>query len=245
MKDPARTLASLGFSPNEVTVYLALNRAGSQKAGRIAKLAAIDRSSCYNTLRSLAQKGLVSYVTIGRVKWFQSTGPKLLRDYVKAQLDDVEEIIPELHAQHKAGKLEGQVRLFKGPKGVRSLFLDIIRAGQDNMVFGSEGQFSDRMPEFAAQFQRMRVERGIKTKLVCRAGREENDTPHSMHRYLDVEASPAVTNIYGDKIAIVIWTDEPEGVLIENAAAAKAYRSYFEVLWRTAKASSTTKRRRA
>ena len=35
----------------------------------------------------------------------------------------------------------------------------------------------------------------------------------------------------GDKIALIIWTDEPEGIIIENEAAAKAYRSYFEFMW--------------
>ena len=38
-----------------------------------------------------------------------------------------------------------------------------------------------------------------------------------------------------DKIAIVIWTDEPEGIIIENASAAKAYKSYFESMWKYAK----------
>ena len=36
-------------------------------------------------------------------------------------------------------------------------------------------------------------------------------------------------------IAIIIWTDEPEGIIIENPAAAKAYKSYFDVLWKSAK----------
>ena len=38
-----------------------------------------------------------------------------------------------------------------------------------------------------------------------------------------------------DKIAIIIWTDEPEGIIIENKAAAKAYKSYFDILWENAK----------
>jgi len=50
-----------------------------------------------------------------------------------------------------------------------------------------------------------------------------------------VEESPAVTNIYGDKIAIIIWTDEPEGIIIENALAAKAYKSYFDFMWKHSK----------
>ncbi len=234
--DITSVLEKLGFSPNEIKVYLTLNDHGSCKAGKIAKLAKIDRSSSYNSLKSLAEKGLVSYVLIGKVKWFQAVGPQRLLDYLKEQEEDVKAILPELHARHKASKIEGQVRLFKGVKGVKSIFLDIIRTGKDNLVFGSEGQFSRRMPEFAQQFDRLKREKNIRTKLVLRKGRTELDNNTSEHRFLEnVSESPAVTNIYGDKIAILIWTDEPEGIVIENAAAAKAYRSYFEVLWKVAK----------
>jgi sugar-specific transcriptional regulator TrmB len=204
------------------------------KAGRIAKKSGIDRSSCYNSLRNLLQKGLASYVLIGKVKWFQATGPKRLLEYVQEQERDVKEILPALDARHKAEKIEGQVRLFKGIKGVKSIFLDIIRSKKKNLVFGSEGQFSGRMPEFVKQFDRMKKENRIKTKLILRKGRNEYDSSISEHRYLNVHKSPAVTNIYGDKIAIIIWTDEPEGILIENKAAAKAYKSYFDIMWKAA-----------
>ncbi|MBS3123710.1 hypothetical protein J4437_03665 [Candidatus Woesearchaeota archaeon] len=233
---PEKTLEKLGFSPNEIKVYLTLNDHGSTKAGKISKLAKIDRSSCYNSLKLLLEKGLVSYVLVGKVKWFQATGPKRLLEYVKEQEEEVQSILPELQARHKIAKIEGQVRLFKGIKGVKSIFLDIIRTGKENVVFGSEGQFTERMPEFALQFERMKKETRIKTKLLFRKGRKELDSKTSEYRFLEnVQESPAVTNIYGDKIAIIVWTDEPEGIIIENAAAAKAYRSYFEVMWKVAK----------
>ena len=233
--DVVRALEQLGLAPNEIKTYLALNDHGSCKAGKVAKLAKIERSSCYNSLRSLAEKGLVSYAIIGRVKWFQAAGPKRLLEYVKEQEEAIKEILPALDARHKAGKVDGQVRLFKGIKGVKSIFLDIARTGEDNFVFGSEGQFSERMPEFALQFDRLKRENRIHTKLLLRKGRKELDSRSSEHRYLlGVAESPAVTNIYGDKIAIVIWTDEPEGIIIENAAAAKAYKSYFDVMWKHA-----------
>ncbi|MBI2666396.1 hypothetical protein HYX13_02175 [Candidatus Woesearchaeota archaeon] len=233
---PEKTLEKLGFSPNEIKVYLTLNDHGSTKAGKISKLAKIDRSSCYNSLKLLLEKGLVSYVLIGKVKWFQATGPKRLLEYVKEQEEEVQSILPELQARHKIAKIEGQVRLFKGIKGVKSIFLDIIRTRKDNYVFGSEGQFTERMPEFSLQFERMKKEARITSQLLIRKGRKELDSKTSEYRFLEnVQESPAVTNIYGDKIAIIIWTDEPEGIIIENVAAAKAYRSYFEVMWKVAK----------
>ena len=233
---PETVLEKLGFSPNEIKVYLTLNDHGSTKAGRIAKLAKIDRSNCYNALKSLTEKGLVSYVLIGKIKWFQATGPTRLLDYIKEQEEDVKSILSELNSRHKSTKIEGQVRLFKGTKGVKSIFLDMARSGENNFVFGSEGQFSKRMPEFALQFDRLKKEKKIKTKLLIRQGRRESDHLNSEYRYLPrVAESPAVTNIYGDKIAIIIWTDEPEGIVIENAAAAKAYKSYFDVMWEVGK----------
>lgn len=234
-----KVLENLGFSPNEIKVYITLNDYGSTKAGRISKLASIDRSSCYNALKTLQEKGLVSYVMIGKIKWFQGTGPKRLLEYLREQEEDVKEILPELHARHKASKIEGQVRLFKGVKGIKTIFLDIARTKMDNLVFGSEGQFSEKMPEFAMQFNRMKKEGNIKTKLILRKGRKEEESQLSgsrlsEHRFIEADESPAVTNIYGEKIAIIIWTDEPEGIIIENKAAADAYRSYFDFMWKNA-----------
>lgn len=231
-----KTLEKLGFSPNEIKVYLTLNKHGSTKAGRIAKLASIDRSSGYNALKSLIEKGLASYVCIGKVKWFQATGPRRLLDYLKEQEEDVQEVIPYLHELHKSAKIEGQVRLFKGIKGIKSVFMDIIRTGKDNFVFGSEGHLSERMPEFAYQFDRMKKEKKIHTQMLIRKGRTELDNKTSEYRYApNIAESNAVTNIYGDKIAIIIWTDEPEAIIIENPTAAKAYKSYFDFMWKNAK----------
>jgi len=231
-----KTLEKIGLSGNEIKVYLTLNDNSSMKAGRVSKLAKLDRSSVYNALKLLLEKGFVSYVMVGQVKYFQAVGPKRFLEYVKEQEEDIKSIISELDERHKVKKVEGQVRLFKGLKGVKSIFLDIARTGKDNYVFGSEGQFSERLDDFSYQFDLLKKEKKIKTKMIIRKGRKENDSKTSEYRFLDnVDESPAVTNIYGDKIAIIIWTDEPEAVLIENAAVAKAYKSYFDVLWKNAK----------
>ena len=228
-------LEKIGLSPNEIKVYLTLNDRGSQKAGKVSKIAKIDRSSCYNALKLLQEKGLVSYVMIGAVKFFQAAGPRRILDYIREQEEDIKSVLPELQKRHGAAKIEGQVRMFKGIKGVKSIFLDIARTGSDNFVFGSEGQFSERMPEFALQFDRLKKEHNVKTNLIIRKGRKETDKKTSEYRYVsNVSESPAVTNIYGDKIAIVIWTDEPEGIIIENKAAARAYKSYFDFMWKNA-----------
>ena len=230
-----RVLENLGFSPNEIKIYLALNDHGSSKAGKVAKIAKIDRSSCYNSLQRLIEKGLVSYVSIGEVKWFQATGPKKLLDYLKEQEEDVKEILPDLDARHKASKIKGQVRLFKGIKGVRTILQDILRTGKNNLIFGNENQLEERMPAYQKQFVRQLKEQKIFVKEIVREDRDNPTSNPKQTRYVSKSVeSPVVTNIYGDKIALIIWTD-PEGIVIEYEAAAKAYRSYFEFMWKHAR----------
>ncbi len=230
-----KVLEKIGFSPNEIKVYLTLVDNGSSKAGKIAKLAKIDRSSCYNSLKSLIEKGLVSYVLIGQIKWFQALEPEKIVSYIEEQKEDVKSVLPDLIERSKYTKIEGQVRMFKGIKGIKSLFMEIIKTGEDNYVFGSEGQFSKVMPEFAMQFDRLKREKGLKTKMIIKKGRKENDYKTTQYKYFPFDVgSPAVTNVFGDKIAIIIWTDEPEGVLIENKSAAEAYKSYFDFMWHNA-----------
>lgn len=239
MVEIEKTLEKIGLSPNEIKVYLVLNDHGSTKAGKISKLAKIDRSSAYNALKLLQEKGFVSYVNVGKIKWFQAVGPQRILEYLKEQQEEVMAILPDLQERHKRKKIEGQVRLFKGVKGVKSVFLDMIRTGKDNYVFGSEGQFSEIMPDFAYQFDRMKKEKKMRTKLILRKDRKEIDSNTSDYKYIPgLSESPAVTNIYGDKIAIIVWTDEPEAIVIENAAAARAYKSYFDFMWKKAKDES-------
>ncbi len=227
------SLERVGLSHNEVKVYLFLVDYGQSKAGRIAKETGIQRSSAYAAINSLTYKGLISYAKVGEVKFFQGTSPERLIEFIKEKEDLIKDLIPELTQRHKETKKEGQVGLFKGIRGVKSVFKDIARERKNNYVFGSEGQFSEVMPEFALQFDRLKKESNIRTKLIIRKGRKELDNKTTEYRYLSgIKESTAVTNIYGNKIAIIIWTDEPEGIIIENEAAAKAYKSYFDFMWK-------------
>ena len=55
-------------------------------------------------------------------------------------------------------------------------------------------------------------------------------------RYLPAGyGSYAATNIYGNKVAIILWTENPFAILIEEKKLADGYRSFFKFLWEHAK----------
>jgi len=224
----------LGFSSNESKVYLALIKIGSSKAGALAKYAGLDRSSTYNSLNLLLKKGLASYVVIGKTKWFQSSNPNNILSYLNRKVDLAKEVLPELESIRRETKLKENVRLFKGTKGVQTVFEDILHHASENLIFGSEGQFSKTMPAFAQRFMQQMKKRGIKVKSLVRSSRSDPADTKVLRHIPSTTESPVVTNIYGGKIAIVIWSEIPEAILIENQKAAEAYRDYFNFMWKSA-----------
>lgn len=40
------------------------------------------------------------------------------------------------------------------------------------------------------------------------------------------------TNIYADKVALILWTDVPEAIIIKNKEAYESFKDYFEILWK-------------
>lgn len=229
-----KELEELGLSRNEARVYEALLSLGSAKAGRVAKHAGVERTSTYNALQQLLSKGLASYVTIGKIRWFQPAAPARLIEYHQQRAERARELLPLLVERYQASKLRHNVKLYKGVRGVKSVLKDILATGKPNVLFGSEGQLEERLPSFAERFLRDLKRRRIKVRSIVREDRAEAGAHATVRTVPRSVESPVVTNIYGNKIALIIWSTPPEAVVIEHEQAAAAYRSYFEFMWSAA-----------
>lgn len=230
------TLRWIGLTGNEAKVYLALLKLGSARAGQIAKEAQLNRTTTYDSLKRLLDKGLASYVIEANRKWFKAVGPERLLEILKEKEEEVQKILPNLVSIWRTPKESHNVTLYYGYKGIKSVFQDIIREGKPICVLDAEGQFTERMPYYAPHFVRQIEAKKIPIRHIVRRGANVHPTKTTKIRYISKKArSIAVTDIYGDKIAIIVWTDPPEAVIIKNRGAADAYRLYFEMIWRIAK----------
>src|SRR3989344_1545008 len=126
------SLQKIGFSQNEAKTYLALIKLGSSKAGMISKHASMDRSSTYNSLKSLLQKGICSYVTIGKTKWFQCSDTSNVIKHLTNKVDLARGFLPTLEKLRKETKLKNNLTLFKGVKGIKTVFEDILNNAEEN-----------------------------------------------------------------------------------------------------------------
>lgn len=235
-----RDLEKLNFTLNESKVYLTLIKLGPSLAGKIAKEIKLDRSSTYNALNSLINKGIISTIYENQRTIYIPEKPIKIIDYYKEKEEVAKNIVSELEKQFSFRKQESSVKLYRGFKGLKTVFQDILcscKKGDIYCVMATEGQFGEKMPYYAPLFRKLKEKKRIHTKMLIREGREKK-TQGKFSEYRKVPSdvtSPATISIYKNKVAIFIWESLPQAILIENEDVSKTFENYFQFMWKHAK----------
>ncbi len=240
-------LVKIGLTNNEVKVFLTLLGMGSTPAGDLIKKAELHRTAVYDILERLIEKGLVSYVMFGKIRHFEAVEPDQLLDYIERQKDElddhrkeVEKLLPELILKRKLSKEVQEATIFKGKKAIKTIAEDVLRTGKEMCVYGAEGKLKKFFPIYYHHFHMKRLAKKISIKIIyCEKirGQERHKELKKIEiKYLPNEfETPANTWVFGDKVAIIVWSEQPIATIIRSKEVAKAYRTNFDLLWGLAK----------
>jgi len=230
-----KQLQELGLTESEAEVYLALLQEGPVSAGIISKRTNLNRTSTYQILDRLATKGLLGYVYKGKRRIFQATAPEKFLAVQEEKVRLAKAILPEL--QTLAKHMEEEAALYRGRQGIRTIMNEILNF-KEYVSFGSGGQFYDVMVHDFLLFQKEKRKRRIKSRVII--GKSQKVRPivteaHAVFRFVDDKfMTPTTTWVYGDNVAIIIWSATPVATHIRSKDVANAYRAYFELLWQNA-----------
>ena len=81
-------LSKLGFSPSEIKIYLHLLKNGSSYPNRISAETKLNRTNVYEALDRLVSKGVASFITKNKVKWFEAKSPDFLLSLIKEKEEE-------------------------------------------------------------------------------------------------------------------------------------------------------------
>lgn len=233
-----KELQSSGLSFNESKIYLILIKSGSLQAGEISKQTQVNRSVVYDCIQRLLEKGLVTFVIESKRKLFRPAAPEKLLARARDQQKIIEKIVPELNSLYKTSKEKEDLNIYKGRKGIKSIMHDVLKV-KEYVSFGSSGEFLDIMKHDFHWFQNMKKKLKIKSRVILSEALREKDISKKAAaniRFIsDKYSTPSTTWIFNDKVAIVLWSQNPTAVVIDSSKVAKSYRSYFELLWKVSK----------
>lgn len=229
-------LLHIGLTNTEAKLYVMLLELGKAQAGILSRKTGIHRRSVYDALERLIKKGLASYIKENDKRYYLPTDPKRVQEIIDEQKNEISDIMPALQARFMEQAQKQETLFYKGVEGIKNIFEDQIRDGKDVYIIGASHQAKELLRFYLPHYTDKRIKKKIKLHALYAGERHSTAVPLAEVRYLPATfASLASTSIYGDKIAIVVWMHEPVGILIKQPEVAKAFKNYFELLWKMGK----------
>ncbi len=230
-------LKELGLTEIEVKIYLMLLKRGSSLAGDITRNTGIHRRSVYDAIERLIEKGLVSYIKTNNRKYFEAVNPERFLEILKEKEENLKSILPELNGLRGISKERKETLFFRGKQALKSVFDDQIREGKEILVFGDTVNVNEILKYYFFKFDKERVKRKINIRMIFDENAKENKDlkkiPLCNLKFIKKGNEGNMSSyIYGNNIAIVVWSDEPKAILIKEKDVADGFRSYFEFMWR-------------
>ena len=230
-------LEDIGLTNAEIKVYLALLELGTATAGPILDKTGLQNSVVHMTLNKLIEKGFITFTKEGKRNQYQASNPKHIVEYINEKKERFEKILPELLMKQKHAKEKPEIKTFRGIKGVRQLLLELLDAGgSEHHTFGSAKESLILGDAWWLEYHKKRAAKGIKARLIfnesLRKWTDVNKYHKTEYKFTKLGFEPLTETIIRNRsIGIIIWTEKPMGVLIQNEVAARSYDKFFRLLW--------------
>lgn len=245
----ARTyLLEAGLSARQADVYLALLELGRGTVSEIARGAGINRTTAYDLLDSLIEKGLASISGHEPKQEYMAESPDRLAVHLKREAqaaagraEVAEKAIPQLKSLHNvAGR--PKVMFYEGKEGLERVYEDTLTSHEPIRAYANVEDMHKALPHYFPGYYKRRAGKGISARGILSA----NPAGYERARHNAEEAresaivpadkypfSPEI-NIYDDKIMIASWR-EKLGIIIQSKEIAEAMKSIFELAWAEAR----------
>lgn len=236
-------LEEFGLTITEEKVYLALLKIGESGTAEIIKKTQLHRTTVYDVLERLIEKGLASYILKNKIKHYSPANPSKFLEIATEEKTKAEnkqdlanKVIKEISLIKKSAKTKSIAQVFVGSKGQRTVMNDIIEVGEDFMILGSEGTVQETLPIYVKQWADQRRKKNIKAKIIATQGTKPPVWELNKVKFVPKEyQSPTATMIYGEKVAIFIDEEPFLIIVIESKKLVKSYKNFFNLLWKVAK----------
>ena len=241
-------LQSFGFSEKEVIVYIALLELGKGTVRQISSKAGINRTTAYDILGSLSNKGLVTISGKEPKTEYAVEPPEAITTYLKRVAEETAEhikkseaIIPELELLH-AKQNRPKIRFYEGREGLEHVYEDTLTSTEPIRAYASVGDMHAGLPGYFPEYYKRRAGKNISIRAIAPKTsmgleRKALDTEEKREiAFVPADKyyfSPEI-NIYDNKIMIASWR-EKLGIIIESTEIADAMKKIYELAWAEAK----------
>lgn len=241
-------LQKFGLNGKEATTYYAMMELGiASPVSTIAKKANINRTTAYDILHQLIQKGMVISQTKRGTRYYEGLPPAKLVAYLEEQKDkytrlaeDAKNMLPQMNAHYRASG-RPRVYFYEGEEGLIRVYEETLTSSEEILAYASDQANQEAIPWYFPKYYQRRAAKKIPIRGLF------PDTPKDRERHsLDskelrrsrivskhiLDFTPEI-NFFDNKIMIADWK-EKLGIIIESAEITKAFKQVYELAWMAA-----------
>ncbi len=256
-------LTTLGLTALEADLYLYLVEHGPATALNLSRALATPRTSVYDTLTKLAEKGLVARSLRAKSTLYQASPVTQFDSLIQSEADKIAGMTEALKnlttaLTARVGELKStEVRYYQGEGGMRQMIWNCLRAKNEIVGYSVFGRVEVTGLKYYQRFVKEFDSRQLKDRVIANPSRRTldyifKDVKPGFHQlsFQNIRTLPESklyiagdTMIYNDIYAVSYWQGhEVVGVEIENPDFVRHEHSIFELLWKLAKPISPRKK---
>lgn len=239
--DPAVFFREIGFSENEIKVYLGLLDLGQSTIGPISAKSSVQPTKAYLALDRLVERGLVSYVHKSHTKYFQTSDPQTILGIVMEQEEKAKAILPYLKQKQKNPVHVRDAELYDGKSAIRSLYdtlIDSMVSGDYYYAFALKNEYplSESAQLFFRQKHQLLSQKGIDDRIIVHEDVRADfdkifaDIPGVKICYVNADL-PIGLAITKGRVINTIWHGQPTAIEIRSERLAEQYKKFFLHIW--------------
>lgn len=241
MKTVLRPLMRAGLSEKESKVYLSVLELGEANIAQITRKSQIRRSTVYDMLESLKEKGFVAQSRRKKRLVFYAENPQKMVDTLEEKKRELKDAMPQIISMMNVLEKKPKISYYEGRGGVREIFEDTLRYAESEVLTWLPFPYLDLGEDyFWKHYNPERVKKKIWMRVLAPAAGLNREIAAKMENYLvktrfiedeaflkfDMEIK-----IYGQsKIGIISHTEEL-GIIIESRKIHDGFRAIFESGW--------------
>lgn len=231
----------IGLSDKEAKVYLACIEKGSSPVSHIAESAKINRVTTYSILEKLIQKGLVSFFSKKKIKYFTAADPEIVVEEYEKRAKELKSVLPDL--KRLTGQTQHpQIRFFEGIEGIKTIYADTLTSKSEILNYSNSNEIRKHWPDYDEEYVKKRAKKKIFLRGVApkdRAGEKVHKEDAKYYRQMRLLPESQFDfsneiNIYDNKVAIISFKDELVGMIIESNEISNSQRAIFNMCWQYA-----------
>src|SRR3989344_4352926 len=231
-------LENIGLSKAEIKIYLSLLEIGPSTSGPLIQKSGLQSSVVHRVLKTLLEKGIITYVKIGKDNRYQATDPENILDFIENKKKNFLDILPELKNKQTKGKANYSTEMFLGKKAMFSALLTLIKDGKPNEEYLSfaliEPHDDKEVVQFYHIYNARRRDKKLKVKVLVNEKvkpiYEKNYAREILKkakvRYTSFHFPQGIV-IFRDTVIFVHWGDNPFAVKIINQEMARQFKEFF------------------